>query len=188
MRLARHKSRLTPVDLYRTARACAWRVEVFQHYDVPGDEERQRAFVAGQPLPPPRQSKRDDLELIAGLTRRGLEMGRVHVVDRPLSPYVRYELAVYAENVTAGEDVRIADRSAHPELAALARDFVIVDPGSKHPGAILFDITPDGRVAGYRVDCSRKTVVACREELALALACAVPLGEFVAASMDPRGR
>ena len=36
--------------------------------------------------------------------------------DRPLSAYVRYELAVYAENVAAGEEVRIADRSAHPEL------------------------------------------------------------------------
>ena len=112
---------MTPADLYRTCRVSARRLETLQHYDVTGDEERQRAFLAGQPLPPPRQGKLDDLALIADLRQAGRYVGRVHVVDRPLSPYVRYELAVYAENVAAGEDVRIADRSLHPELEDLTR-------------------------------------------------------------------
>src|SRR5207245_5369176 len=49
-----------------------------------------------------------------GTGKSGRHVGRVHVVDQPLSPYVRYELAVYAENVSAGEDVRIADSLCTP--------------------------------------------------------------------------
>jgi len=172
---------ITPVDLYRTAQVSVWRVEVLQHYDVPGDEERQRAFHAGEPLPPPRPELLDDHQLIASLRASGRAAGRVHVVDRPLSPYVRYELAVYAENVAAGEDVRIADRSLHPELSTLTQDFAIADPEDRHPGVILFGISNAGRVLSYEVDCSRRTVRRCRDQLGLALAASVPLAEFAAA-------
>lgn len=176
-----HRNGITPVDLYRTAEASVWRVEVLQHYDVPGDEGRQHAFHAGEPLPPPRPELAGDHELIAALRASGVTVGRVHVVDRPLSPYVRYELAVYAENVEAGEDVRIADRYQYPELAGLTEDFAIADPEGRHPGVILFDVSESGRITGYRVDCSRRTTRRCREQLALALARAVPLAEFAAA-------
>jgi hypothetical protein len=175
------KIRITPVDLYRTARVSAWRLETLQHYDVPGDEGRQRAFHAGEPLPAPRQELQDDMRLIADLRRRGVQVGRVHVVDRPLSDYVRYELAVYAENVAAGEDVRIADRSAHPELEPLTQDFAIFDRERQHPGVILFDHDGNGKVAGYWVTFDRKTVPACREQIELALGLSVPLAEFTAA-------
>ena len=142
---------MTPADLYRTCRVSACRLETLQHYDVPGDEERQRAFQAGEPLPPPGQGKQDDLALIAELRRSGRQVGRVHVLDRPLSRYVRYELAVYAENVSAGEDVRIADRSLHPELGALAEDFAIFDAETMHAAVILFDYDSGGLVLGYRI-------------------------------------
>ena len=62
---------MTPADLYRTCRVSACRLETLQHYDVPGDEERQRAFLAGEPLPPPRQGKLDDLKLITKLRESG---------------------------------------------------------------------------------------------------------------------
>jgi hypothetical protein len=52
---------------------------------------------------------------------------RAHVVDHPLTPYLRFELAAYAENEQGGEQVWIADRAAHPGLAGLVEDFVIVD-------------------------------------------------------------
>jgi hypothetical protein len=35
---------MTPGDLYRTCRVSAYRIETLQHYVVPDDEERQRAF------------------------------------------------------------------------------------------------------------------------------------------------
>jgi hypothetical protein len=74
---------MTPVDLYRTCQVSACRLETLQHYA--GDEgERQRAFLAGEPLPPPGPRKRDDLELIAALMQKRRVVQRVHVVGRPL--------------------------------------------------------------------------------------------------------
>ena len=88
----------------------------------------------------------------------------MHVVDRPLSDYVRYELAVYAENVAAGEDVLIADRSPHPELEGLVRDFAIFDAET----VVLFDYDDDGRVHGYRIADDVETVKRCRTQYDLA--------------------
>jgi hypothetical protein len=168
----------TPADLYRTCRVSARRLETLQDYDVSGDEERLRAFLAGEPMPPPRQGKAEDLALIADLRKRGRYVGRVHVVDRPLTDYVRYELAVYAENVAAGEDVLIADRSAHPNLEGLAQDYAIFDSET----VVLFDYDDDGRVRGYRVADDRETVERCVAEYDLAAARSVPLAEFMAAT------
>lgn len=175
---------MTPADLYRTCRVSACRLETLQHYDVPGDEERQQAFHAGHSLPPPRRAKLDDLGLIGKLRESGRKVGRVHVVDQPLSAYVRYELAVYAENVAAGEDVRIADRSLHSELEALTEDFAIFDAETDDASVVLFDYDTGGRVHGYRIASDRETVDRCREQYDLALARSVPLSEFVAASLN----
>ncbi len=137
-----------------------------------------RAFLSGQPLPPPRQGKQDDLALIAALRQAGRYVGRLHVVDRPLSDYIRYELAVYAENVAAGEDVLIADRSLHPELADLREDFALFDAET----VILFDYDAEGRVRGYQIADDPGTVGRCAEQYARAAGAAVPLAEFMAAS------
>lgn len=37
----------------------------------------------------------------------GRDLARVHVIEEPLSDYIRYELAAYTPNVDAGEDVRV---------------------------------------------------------------------------------
>jgi hypothetical protein len=169
---------VTPADLYRTCKTSACRLETLQHYTVPGDEGRQQAFHAGLPLPSPGQGKQDSLKLITELRERGRKISRVHVVDRPLSGYVRYELAVYAENVTAGEDVRIADRSQHPALAALTHDFAIFDGQT----VILFDYDSSGRVGGYRIANAPETIRRCLEQYDLAFTWSVPLAEFTTVS------
>jgi hypothetical protein len=173
---------MTPKDLYRDCRVSAWRIEALQHYTVPGDEERQRAFHAEEPLPPPREELLDDFRLIAKLREAGRQVGRVHVVDRPLSDYVCYELAVYAENVAAGEDVRIADRSLHPELASVTEDFTIFDTETSEAAVILFDYDHVGLIHGYRIITGRQDVGRYRETLELVIALSVPLSDFMAAS------
>jgi hypothetical protein len=167
---------MTPADLYRTCRFTARRLETRQHYEVPGDQDRQRAFRAGEPLPPPGPGKQGDLELITGLRLAGRYIGRVHVVDRPLSDYVCYELTVYVENVAAGEDVLIADRSIYPELEGLTEDFVIFDAET----VILFDYDDDGLVRGYRVTDDREAFDRCRAQYELAVARALSLVDFMA--------
>lgn len=169
----------TPLDLYRTCRQSAWRIEARQHYDAEIDQARFTVFAAGGPLPPPDREKLGDLSLIRHLRDTGRTVGRVHVVDRPLSPYIRYELAAYAENVAAGEQVRIADRSVHPELSVLTEDFALFDHEQPHASAILFGYGEDDRVHGYThttEDMARRI-----EQFRLALACSVSLEEFTRA-------
>lgn len=173
---------MTPADLYRGCSVSAYRLETLQHYDVTGDE-RYRAFASGCPLPPPGPGKAEDLRLIERLTGAGRKVGRVHIIDRPLTDYLRYELAVYAENAAAGEDIRIADRAAHPDLLGLRRDFAVFDAETRHGAAMVFDYNPAGRVAGYRINDHRGVVRRFRELYDLAAGHSVPLAEFVTAGL-----
>lgn len=172
---------MTPGDLYRTCRVSAYRLETLQTYVVANDIERQAAFHAGQPLPPPRDDKTADLRLIRTLRKAGRDLGRVHIVDRPLSDYLRYELAVYGENVAAGEDVGIADRSVHPDLADLTQDFAIFDGETDRPAVILFNYATDGALLGYEHTTDRNTATRCWRQYRRALALSVPLDSFEAA-------
>lgn len=168
----------TPADLYRTCRDSARRLETRQDYRVAADAERQRAFLVDGALLPPGPGKAADLELIASLRQRGVYVGRTHVISRPITDYVRYELAVYAENISAGEDVLIADSSVYPELADLTQDFALFDSKT----AILFDYREDGVVRGYQITEDPDTVHRCYEQYDLAAARAVPLADFIAAA------
>jgi hypothetical protein len=164
---------MTPGDLYRTCR-------VSQHYDVPSDAERQDAFHAGRPLPPPRREKLDDLRLIANLRKSGREVGRVHIVAMPLSAYVRYELAVYEENVAAGENILIADRSGHEQLAHMSRDFAVFDGGTPEASVILFEYDDVGRLGAYEHVTDPTAVHAHWAEYQRAAALATPWATFIA--------
>jgi hypothetical protein len=154
-------------------------LEVRQHYDADIDQARFAAFAAGRPLPPPGADKLADLSLIRRLCSTGRTIGRVHVVDRPLSSYICFEMAAYAENVAAGEQVRIADRSVCPELGALTEDFALFDHERPHASVVLFDYGEDDRVHGYAH--TTRDVTRRIEQLRLALACSTSLEEFIRA-------
>lgn len=177
---------MTPADLYRTCRVSAFRLEALQDYAVAGDDDRRRrqAFFAGDPLPPPGPGKQDDLRLIERRREDGIRVGRIHLVDRPLTDYLRYELAVYPENIAAGEDVRIVDRSLHPELDAVIGDFAVFDGETGRGTVVWFDYGKDGRLLGYRITDAPDAVEHGRSVYAKALRRSVPLSEFMAASAN----
>lgn len=129
-----------------------------------------------------------NLALISRLRHAGRQIGRVHVVSRPLSAYVRYELAAYAENAAAGEDIPIADKSLHPELGSIAQDFAIFDEGTPQEAVVFFDYDGAGLIRGYRVTDDPETVERCRRQRELAIARSVSLADFTAASLDAAGR
>ncbi len=58
---------------------------------------------------------------------RGYRWYRVHILDQPLSDYARYELWGYRANQAAGEEIYLADRDAHVDLAQLREDFWLID-------------------------------------------------------------
>src|SRR6266581_5523817 len=89
----------------------AFRLETLSEYKAKGEVEELRAFREGRPRPPRNPDTNAWLRNVADKTAIGCTWRRVHVVDRPLSEYLRFEFIGYEENIAAGEDVRIADRA-----------------------------------------------------------------------------
>jgi hypothetical protein len=111
-----------------TVERSVFRLETLRSYTAPGEADLMRDFHAGLPLPPRGPDTDPWLRMVADSVRAGRRWSRVHVLDRPLSDYLRFELVGYQGNVTAGEDVRIADRATAPEaLGALRQDFWLLD-------------------------------------------------------------
>lgn len=166
-------------ELWQTFRTSAFRLEALQYYVLAEDEPRRQAFREGRQLPP-RPGKTESLRMIAGAVAAGKRVHRVHVVDLPLSEYVRYELAVYPENIAAGEDVRIALRSADPGLRDLTTDFWLFDGDEAGAAVVWFRYTPGGQIISRDFSDDPGDVGRAREQRDLALACSLSLSEFLA--------
>jgi hypothetical protein len=74
----------------------------------------------------------------------GRWIGRVHVINRPLTDYLCYEFAVYRRTVEAGEDVRILDLTDQPNPGLPAQDFWLFDDTA----VVRMDYSPDGTQLG----------------------------------------
>ena len=60
------------------------------------------------------------------------------MLELPLTPYLRYELDGYRDNVAAGEEILIADRAWHPGLAELTDDFMLLDGDTEHASVVWY--------------------------------------------------
>lgn len=173
---------MTTDELFRLFRRSAWRLETLPAYGTPEtDPSFARWLALGEQMPPldERPPKQAWMAKVAAAVAEGRTLGRVHVVERPLSLYRAYELACYPENQAAGEDVRIAELGEHPELAALmGGDFWLLDDAL----AVLMDYDAAGRFRRSHLTNDPATVAACRRARALAVAAAVPLEEYLTAA------
>jgi hypothetical protein len=89
-------------------RFTAYRLESLQYYDVSDERAEFELFLNGQE----RGEFPGIAQWIEGTVkparRAGKHLHRVHVVEEPLSDYVRFECAwAYTHTVRAGEDVRL---------------------------------------------------------------------------------
>jgi len=172
---------MSDVDLlgmYGRATQEAFRLEAQQRYAVPAEDAQFRAFTEGRPLPSDPRVNRS-MQVIRSAVARGCRIRRVHVVDLPLTAYLRYEMAAYRENIDAGEEVGIAVRSWHPGLAGLAEDFVLFDPGSEHQAMVWMRYDDAGQLTGRIYSDDPADLARAARAREVALAHAVPLREFV---------
>lgn len=107
-------------------RRSAFRLELLDRYVAANEQEPFGRFRAGLPQVP---SWREPWKrLVQAAVRDGKVMARVHVVDVPLSDYLRFELTcAYPANVAAGEDVRILARTTWPDLDLPDHDYWLFD-------------------------------------------------------------
>lgn len=119
----------------------AWRLETLPQYLMPQEEEEFAAFRAGARIAPENVAN----EYTDRLRRQAAErrvQGRVHVVTRPLSAYLRFEFHhYYKAHALAGEQIRILDVTDRPNPIEGAQDFWMFD----HSEVVLMNYHPDGR-------------------------------------------
>ena len=120
----------------------AFRLETLPSYGVASEDEELQGFLATRQLIIP-----DDdqwLVRVRHFRSTGRWVGRVHVLRRPLSDYLRYEFAVYSYTVRAGENVRILDLTDRHDLALPSFDFWLFDEAR----VVRMDYDADGRQLG----------------------------------------
>ncbi|MEV5572490.1 DUF6879 family protein [Spirillospora sp. NPDC052269] len=103
----------------------AFRLETLPVYGVPEEDEEFRVWRETGRLDIPE----DDPWLIRVRHYRetGRGIGRVHVLTRPLSEYLRFEFDFYPQSSKAGEDIRILDVTDRPNPLAGAQDSWLFD-------------------------------------------------------------
>jgi hypothetical protein len=120
----------------------AFRLETHPVYDMTSEHEEYEEFLATGELHIP-----DDdgwLTRVRHYGASGRWVGRVHVLSRPLTDYLRYEFAVYRHTVRAGEDVRILDLTECANPGLPAQDFWLFDDSA----VVRMDYDEHGRQLG----------------------------------------
>ncbi|MFJ8139275.1 DUF6879 family protein [Streptomyces sp. NPDC096013] len=159
-------------DLFDTFEREAFRLETLDDYSRSGNVDAYRAFLAGEPQP-------DDynagwVEELRSHTGNGKRIYRVHILLRPLSDYLRFELGWgYQKNMSGGEEFFILDVTDRPNPLVDVPDFWLFD--SESVAAMEYDGT--GKFLGAEVLSPERTVefTGFRD---LALAQAVPFTEW----------
>lgn len=113
---------------FDTFQHTAFRLETYPAYGVTSEREEYEGFLSSGCLSIPD----DDSWLVRVRHFRATArwIGRVHVLRRPLTDYLRYEFAVYRHTVAAGEDIRILDLTDQPDPGLPSQDFWLFDETS----------------------------------------------------------
>lgn len=151
----------------------AFRLETLPSYGVASENDELRSFLETGMLAIPYDDQW--LSRVRQFSDSGRWVGRVHVLRRPLSEYLRYEFAVYEYTVRAGEEVRILDLASHPDVALPGHDFWLFDDAQ----IVRMDYDAKGRQLGRELleDVDPAPYVACKQQ---ALALSVPFLEYKA--------
>ncbi|KNE82141.1 MULTISPECIES: DUF6879 family protein [Streptomyces] len=113
-------------ELFDTFREEAFRLETLATYNIPRSERNLRAFLAGEAQPP--DYNEEWLSEVRCHTGAGKRVYRVHVLSRPLTDYLRYELGWgYTKNMTAGEEFFILDTTERANPLEGVPDFWFFD-------------------------------------------------------------
>jgi hypothetical protein len=117
----------------------AWRLETRPGYTVPQEAEKFARFLDGGKSP-------DDytsgwMDEVRQWTAEGRNVGRVHIVTRPLSGYLRFEFEYYyRHHVAVGEDIRILDLADRDNPGLPDQDFWMFDEST----VVLMNYRADG--------------------------------------------
>ncbi|NJP42632.1 DUF6879 family protein [Actinacidiphila epipremni] len=119
----------------------AWRLETLPQYLMPQEADEFESFRNGARIDPTTVSNAYTDRLRRQVTE-GRAQGRVHVLTRPLSAYLRFEFQHYYQpHALAGEEIRVLDVTNRPDPLEGVQDFWMFDRAE----VVLMNYHPDGR-------------------------------------------
>ncbi|MDT9701459.1 DUF6879 family protein [Streptomyces sp. P17] len=139
-------------DLFDTFQREAFRLETLDDYSKSGNVDAYHAFLAGEPQP-------DDynagwVEELRSHTGKGKRVYRVHILRRPLTDYLRFELGWgYQKNMSGGEEFFILDVTDRPNPLQGVPDFWLFDSES----VAVMNYDGAGKYRGSEVLSSERT-------------------------------
>ncbi|MFI6276313.1 DUF6879 family protein [Streptomyces sp. NPDC050988] len=159
-------------ELFDTFEREAFRLETLNDYSNSGNTDAYRAFLAGEPQP-------DDyndgwVEELRSHTSKGKRVYRVHILSRPLTPYLRFELGWgYRKNAMGGEEFFILDTTDKTNPLEGVGDFWLFDSVN----AAVMNYDDKGTFTGSEVlpDSQAQEFIGYRDR---ALSQAVPFAEW----------
>jgi hypothetical protein len=175
---------VTNPDLFRdalsSARFSAVHFESRDAYAI-GEEEEDgyaRFLAGGEPdVDPNGDYWRPWVERVRDAVGRGVVMRRARIISEPVSDYIRFEHALTAANIAAGEQVRWLPRRLTAGIAVSAIDFWLFDDDV----VILnhFDGNGDWRtVQNKELTTDPAVVKLCKESFEAVWSRAVPHAEY----------
>ncbi|MGW4445216.1 DUF6879 family protein [Streptomyces sp. NPDC004682] len=151
----------------------AWRLETLSQYLMPQEAEELEAFRSGVRIDP-RTVSNEYTDRLRQQATEGRPQGRVHIVTRPLSEYLRFEFSqYYAPHSLAGEQIRILDVTDRENPLPGVQDFWMFD----HAEVVLMNYHPDGRQISREV--FEGDVTPFIEYQRIAVAESIPFEEYV---------
>ncbi|WP_030024457.1 DUF6879 family protein [Streptomyces monomycini] len=143
-------------ELFDTFEREAFRLETLDDYSRSGNVDAYQAFLAGENQP----ADYNDawVSELRSHTSKGKRVYRVHILSRPLTSYLRFELGWgYQKNATGGEEFFILDTTDRPNPLEGLPDFWLMDgltPGvlnySEDGGFLGADVLPPARAEEFR--------------------------------------
>ncbi|UWE11443.1 DUF6879 family protein [Actinacidiphila bryophytorum] len=150
----------------------AWRLETLPQYLVPQEAAEFAAFREGRP--PTSSASSSYMERVSRQCAEGKSNGRVHIVTRPLSDYLRFEFGrYYGPHSEAGDEIRILDVTDRPNPLDGVQDFWMFDQAE----VVLMNYDADGRQISREV--FEGDASAFVEYRRIAVAESVPFKEYV---------
>jgi hypothetical protein len=163
-------------DHFKTS---AVRAETLPVYNVPDEAAARRAFELGLPLPERSLRTSPWLRRIQTTTAARMIWTRIRIIRWPLTPYQLFQFKYgYPPSKDAGENIWVADATAHPELDGI-KDGWLFDAMTDHPFAALMNYDETGAYLGAEVTDDPRVTDRLADQMRLAAHCSVPLGTFL---------
>jgi hypothetical protein len=156
-----------------------FRLEVQPAYTIGEEQPEFERFLAGRPRSPSEIAWwKDYLDQAAALTRRGVSVSRIRVVDQPPTGYQRWLIWADPWYAAAGETVRYLTRAMALRIGLpMADDWELLDDAR----LVIMRFTGTGDLDGKALVTDPATVATYRAWRDLAVAHATPAGQIAAA-------